>query len=154
MNVYTSKYSRLPGSSYNESLNHARREYNVIAHSTKRQPYVKSKYFNGNKVFLKVFWNHVMQKRLKERTRRLRFYRAALDVLRHSKITPEHLTCFVILRSHQILFFGQMISTLCYTASTASRKTVRTSACRSRRTSVLAARTSCQSLIGNRAKSA
>ena len=89
MHVYTSKYPRLPGSSYNESLNHARREYNVIAHSTKRQPYVKSKYFNGNKVFLKVFWDHVMQKRLKERTRRLRFYRAALDVLRHSQITPE-----------------------------------------------------------------
>ena len=67
MNVYTSKYARLPGSSYNESLNRARREYNVIAHLTKRQPYVKSKYFNGDKVFLKVFW----------------------DVLRHSQITPE-----------------------------------------------------------------
>jgi len=81
MNVYTSKYSRLPGSSYAEALSHARQEYNVIAHSTKRQPYVKSKYFNGNKVFLNVFWDHVMQKRLKERTRRLRFYRAALDRL-------------------------------------------------------------------------
>lgn len=89
MNVYTSKYPRLPGSSYAEALSHARQEYNVIAHSTKRQPYIKSKYFNGDKVFLKVFWDHVMQKRLKERTRRLRFYRAALDVLRHSQITPE-----------------------------------------------------------------
>ena len=89
MNVYISKYPRLPGSSYAEALSHARQEYNVIAHSIKRQPYIKSKYFNGNKVFLKVFWDHVMQKRLKERTRRLRFYRAALDVLRHSQITPK-----------------------------------------------------------------
>ena len=61
MHVYTSKYPQLPGSSYNESLNHARREHSIIAHSTKRQPYVKSKYFNGNKVYLKVFWDHVMQ---------------------------------------------------------------------------------------------
>ena len=89
MNAYNTKYPQLSGSSYNEVLKRARQEYNVIAHSTKRQPYIKSKYFNGNKVFLNVFWDHVMQKRLKERTRRLRFYRAALDVLRHSQITPE-----------------------------------------------------------------
>ena len=141
MNVYTSKYPRLPGSSYDEALNHARQEYNVIAHSTKRQPYVKSKYFNGNKVFLKVFWDHVMQKRLKERTRRLRFYRAALDVLRHSQITPE--TTFNADDRNILLhrFYGVT-------------KDASTSVYRLRKTSALDARTSCQSLIGNRAKSA
>ena len=69
-----------------------------------------------------------------------------------SSSTKQHLTCFVILRSHQVLFFGQMISTLCCTASTASRKTVHTSACRSRKTSAPAAKILCQSLTGNLAK--
>lgn len=139
MHIYTSKYPRLSGSSYDEVLKRARAEYHVVAQSSKRQPYVRSKYFNSSKIFLDVFWTHLMQKHPKERRKRLKFYKAALDLLRHSQIAPDTI-------------FGQMISTLCYTASTASRKTVRTSACRSRKTSVPAARTSCQSLIGNRVK--
>ena len=69
MSVYTSKSPRLPGSSYAEALSHARQEYNVIAHSTKRQPYVKSKSFSGEKVFLAVFWTHLMDKNQKDRTK-------------------------------------------------------------------------------------
>lgn len=89
MNVYTSKYPRLPGSSYGEALNNARQEYNEIAYSTKRQPYVKSKYFSGGKIFLAVFWTHLMQKHPKERRKRLKFYKAALDLLRNSQIAPN-----------------------------------------------------------------
>lgn len=89
MNVYNTKYPQLSGSSYNEVLKRARQEYNVIAHSTKRQPYIKSKYFSGEKVFLAVFWTHLMDKNQKDRTKRLRFYKAALDLLRNSQINPD-----------------------------------------------------------------
>ena len=68
MHVYNTKYPQLSGSSYNEVLKCARQEYNVIAHSTKRQPYIKSKYFSGEKVFLSVFWTHLMDKNQKDRT--------------------------------------------------------------------------------------
>ena len=85
MNSDNTKYPQLSGSSYSEVLKRARQEYNVIAHSTKRQPYVKSKYFSGEKVFLAVFWTHLMNKRL-------RFYKAALDLLRNSQINPDTIT--------------------------------------------------------------
>ena len=58
MHVYNAKYTQLSGSSYNEALQRASQEYNDIVHSTKRQPYIKSKYFSGEKVFLAVFWTH------------------------------------------------------------------------------------------------
>lgn len=87
--AYHSKCTLLPGSSYDEVVARARKEFNTIRRLTKRQPYVRSKYFRGDKIFVTVFWDHLMQKRLKERTRRLCFYSAALDVLRHSQITPE-----------------------------------------------------------------
>ena len=92
MNSDNTKYPQLSGSSYNEVLKRARQEYNVIAHLTKRQPYVKSKYFSGEKVFLAVFWTHLMNKNQKDRTKRLRFYKAALDLLRNSQINPDTIT--------------------------------------------------------------
>ena len=92
MNSDNTKYPQLSGSSYSEVLKRARQEYNVIAHSTKRQPYVKSKYFSGEKVFLAVFWTHLMNKNQKDRTKRLRFYKAALDLLRNSQINPDTIT--------------------------------------------------------------
>mgnify|MGYP000852202963 CR=1 FL=1 len=92
MHVYTSKYPRLPGSAYDEVLKQARAEYQFVAQSSKRQPYVRSKYFNSSKIFLDVFWTHLMQKHPKERRKRLKFYKAALDLLRNSQINPDTIT--------------------------------------------------------------
>ena len=92
MKLDNTTYPQLSGSSYSEVLKRARQEYNVIAHLTKRQPYVKSKYFSGEKVFLAVFWTHLMNKNQKDRTKRLRFYKAALDLLRNSQINPDTIT--------------------------------------------------------------
>ena len=64
----------------------ARREYNEIAHATKHQPYVRSKYFRGS---TDLFWPHLTDKHQKEQTKRLHFYAAALDLIRNSRITPE-----------------------------------------------------------------
>lgn len=106
MNVYNTKYPQLSGSSYNEVLKRARQEYNVIAHSTKRQPYIKSKYFSGEKVFLAVFWTHLMDKNQKDRTKRLRFYKAALDLLRNSQINPDTITSAEDQRMLLYRFYG------------------------------------------------
>ena len=106
MNVYNTKYPQLSRSSYNEVLKRARQEYNVIAHSTKRQPYIKSKYFSGEKVFLAVFWMHLMDKNQKDRTKRLRFYKAALDLLRNSQINPDTITSAEDQRMLLYRFYG------------------------------------------------
>lgn len=86
---FPSKYPLMPGSSYSEVVAHARKEFNAIRRLSKRQPYVKSKYFKGDKIFMTVFWDHIMQKHPKERTRRLKFYKAAVDLLRNTTCSPE-----------------------------------------------------------------
>ena len=55
---------------------------------TKRQPYIRSRYFSKDKVFLAYFWQHLRQKNFKDRARRLRFFEAALDVLRNTTYIP------------------------------------------------------------------
>lgn len=89
MSVYQSKYELLPGSSYDEVVTVARKEYNKIRKITKRQPYVRSKYFRGDKIFVTVFWDHLMQKHRKERMKRLKFYNATIDLLRNSTLAPD-----------------------------------------------------------------
>lgn len=90
MKIYQSKASCLPGTSYEEVVQVARREHKKIETLTKRQPYVRSTYFTKDKVFVSpLFWNHLMQKHLKDRTRRLRLYSAAIDLMRNSRHEPE-----------------------------------------------------------------
>lgn len=89
MQVYKSKYGLLTGTTYEEVVHNARKEFNAVRRLTKRQPYVKSKYFRGDKVFITVFWDHIVQKNLKERTKRLKFYKAGLDLIRNTTQAPE-----------------------------------------------------------------
>lgn len=89
MRVFRSKDGLIPGSSYDEVLKVARKEHTKIANLTKRQPYVRSSYFNKDKIFMSLFWNHIMQKNFKERTKRLQLYKAAIDLLRNTRNDPE-----------------------------------------------------------------
>lgn len=89
MTAYKSKYGKLPGSSYDEVAPLARKEYQYIKKLTKRQPYVRSSYFTKDKIFLSLFWEHLAQKHRADRAIRLKLYLCALDLLRHSKLTPD-----------------------------------------------------------------
>lgn len=89
MKVYKSKYTRLPGSSYDEVAPLARKEFQRVKKLTKRQPYVRSAYFSKDKIFLTLFWEHLAQKHRGEKTARLKLYVCALDLLRHTPHTPQ-----------------------------------------------------------------
>jgi len=90
MQAYRSKYSRLPGTTFNEIMAAARREYHAVQKRTPRRvPYVRSSYFAKDKVFLNTFWEHLKQKHPSEQARRLKFYLAALDLLRNTTYTGE-----------------------------------------------------------------
>jgi hypothetical protein len=89
MNLYKSKVSSLPGTSYLEVLRAARIVYAKSTSRTKRQPYIRSSYFNKEKIFLSVFWIHIMQKDFKNRTKRLKLYASALDLLANTQQEPE-----------------------------------------------------------------
>lgn len=49
--IFHSRKTLIPGSSYTEVVARARKEFNTIRRITKRQPYVRSKYFRGDKIF-------------------------------------------------------------------------------------------------------
>lgn len=87
--TYRSKASVIPGTSYDEVLRAARKEHKKIENLTKRQPYIRSTYFKKDKVFVSLFWTHIMQKHRKVRTKRLELYAAAIDLLRNSHQEPE-----------------------------------------------------------------
>jgi len=87
--MYQSSNTRARGTSYNELVRKARKEYNVIKSHTKRQPYARSKYFRKDKVFIKLFWDHLDQKNRHDRTRRLSFYACAIELIRNTVFEPS-----------------------------------------------------------------
>jgi len=88
MKIYQTKHQPYTGTSYSEIERKARADYQAISKLSKRNTYLRSKYFNGEKVFLALFWEHLNQKPRRERKRRLRYYRCALDLLRNSQQEP------------------------------------------------------------------
>src|SRR5947209_2035591 len=62
MQIYKSKYRRLPGTSYSEVYPRALHVYKQALAHTKRQPYVRAQFFAKDKVFLAYFWQHLRQK--------------------------------------------------------------------------------------------
>ncbi len=118
MKAYQSKFRKLPGTNYKEVYPSASAIFKQIKSRTKRKPYIRSAYFNKEKVFLDYFWQHLRQKNLKDRTRRLKYYQGALDLIKNSKLEPtskqnpdrssEILHRFVGLTRNKEVFFVQI----------------------------------------------
>lgn len=90
MSVYKSKYGLLAGTDYSEVMQISRREFQAIQRrNPRRQPYIRSKYFNGDKVFINIFWNHLAQKRKGEQMKRAKLLAAAIDLLRNTTTPPQ-----------------------------------------------------------------
>ncbi len=89
MEFFQSSQKRLPGTRYKEVYDQAFEHYKKIKKRTKRQPYVRSEYFGKQKVFLNLFWLHLDQKNWRDRARRLRYFIAAIDLIKNSKIAPK-----------------------------------------------------------------
>jgi hypothetical protein len=88
MKVAQVKISAYSGSDYSELYPKARKLYNHIKGQTKRQPYVRSRYFDRQKVFIELFWVHLNQKSPKERRKRIKFYSAGIELLRETRLQP------------------------------------------------------------------
>ena len=86
---YQAKSSKLPGTSYKEVYKHARAVFEPIKRRTKRRPYIKSAYFSKQKIFFDFFWVHLWKSGgNKERVRRLKYFKASIEVLRYSRNHP------------------------------------------------------------------
>lgn len=88
MKIYKTKVKRLAGTNYSEVYAIAHTIYKDIARKTKRRPYIRSAYFNKDKVFLDYFWDHIRMKNPQDRARRLKYYKCALDLIQNSRVEP------------------------------------------------------------------
>lgn len=90
MSFYFTKIKPFVGSDFKEVHGQALEFYNKIRKRTKRRPYVRSKYFNKEKVFLPLFWNHLFDKQnWRDRARRLRFFACGIDLIEKSIVPPS-----------------------------------------------------------------
>ncbi|MFA6474925.1 MAG: hypothetical protein WCV88_01840 [Patescibacteria group bacterium] len=89
MFIFQSSFGKLSGSNYSEVLAQAWLYYLPIKRKTKRRPYVRSCFFQKDKIFLDRFWSHLMEKSWSDRTRRLKFFACGLDLLQHSHAAPS-----------------------------------------------------------------
>jgi len=83
---YSTKVKRLPGSNYKETRKNVKIIFKQIKSKTKRRPYIRSTYFDKQKIFFDFFWRHLLEKSLKQRVGRLKFFPCAIDLIRNSRI--------------------------------------------------------------------
>lgn len=85
---YKTKAGKLAGTSYKEVHKRALEVFKTIKRKTKRKPYIRSSYFKKQKIFFDYFWIHLNQKSIPERTRRLKYFAAGIEVLMHTQYVP------------------------------------------------------------------
>ena len=85
---YPTNSKKILGTSYKEVKKYATTIFKQIKQETKRRPYVRSRYFNKQKIFFDYFWIHLSQKNHRERFRRLKYFIAALEVIKKSMNHP------------------------------------------------------------------
>jgi len=87
--AYMTKSVPLSGTDYKEVSKKARLFYNELVRKTKRRPYIKSKYFGKEKIFLETFWHHLYDKKsFKDKLRRMKYLPCAIELLQNSTFSP------------------------------------------------------------------
>lgn len=62
----------------------------MIKRKSKRRTYVRSAYFNKNKIFLDLFWQHLFDKeKWQDRFRRLKYFGCAIELIQESRFAPK-----------------------------------------------------------------
>lgn len=90
MEIFQVKSERLSGTNFKEIYKIAFFHYQKIKKGTKRRPYVRSAYFNKEKIFLEFFWHHLHEKlNYRDKTRRVKYFSCAIELIQNSKLNPE-----------------------------------------------------------------
>lgn len=118
---YQTKSNKLPGTSLKEVRKNALIVHKKISKSTRGKDYMRSAYFRKQKkqkIFMDYFWKHLYQKSPKERFKRLKYFNAAIDLIKNSRNKPvskpnpnrksEVLHRFAGLTKDKELFFVQI----------------------------------------------
>lgn len=115
---YQTKTEKIAATRFGEVWKRVKEIYSDIKRKTKRKPYVRSAYFNKQKVFFDYFWKHLSQRSPRQRRIRLRYFPCAIDLIKNSRNTPsskinpnkktEILHRFAGLTKNKELFFIQI----------------------------------------------
>lgn len=90
MKIYQTKINPAAGTNYSEVYKKAFSLYKIIKKKTKRRPYIRSKYFKKDKIFLQLFWTHIYEKlNYRDKTRRLKYFPCAVELIENSAFDPE-----------------------------------------------------------------
>jgi hypothetical protein len=88
--AFRTKSKKLAGTNYSEVYKKAYGIYSQIEKRSKRRPYIRSVYFNKDKIFLGLFWHHLKDKfNHKDKTRRLKYLPCALELISCSRYCPN-----------------------------------------------------------------
>lgn len=89
MQYYKTKTRKLPGTHWWQVSKRAFVLYKDISSKTKRRPYVRSSYFDKQKVFLGLFWQHLHEKEnVRDKVRRLKYYPRAIELIQKTRYDP------------------------------------------------------------------
>jgi len=113
------KAGKLPGTDSKELHKKALRVYGQIKRKTKRKPYLRSAYFNKEKIFFDFFWKHLAEKKSRKvKSQRLKYFSCAIELIEKSRNEPiskenpnrrsEILHRFAGLTKDKELFFVQI----------------------------------------------
>jgi hypothetical protein len=89
MQVYKTKSRKLSGTNWSQVSKQGQTLYKELRKKTKRHPYVRSAYFNKQKIFLDLFWQHLHEKNnLRDKIRRLKYLPCAIDLIQQNRLDP------------------------------------------------------------------
>ena len=86
--MHKTKARPFAGTSYHEIKKKAFGLFNEIEKKTKRKPYIRSAYFNKQKVFFELFWEHLFKKNFWDQMRRMKFFPCGIELVQKSKFEP------------------------------------------------------------------
>ena len=93
MQYFLVKSLKIKGSNPKEIIKKAKDFSSLIERSSKRHSYIKSKYFKGEKIFLKYFWTHLYQSGgWKQRSKRVSYFFCAIELIEKSQHKPILIT--------------------------------------------------------------
>ena len=89
MEYYRVKSQPFSGTNYTELYRKARLFFKRIHLNPRRKLFIKSAYFHKQKIFFDHFWEHLLQKSIKQRKQRLKYLPCMKELLENSLTNPR-----------------------------------------------------------------
>ncbi len=87
--IYQTKTKPVAGTNYTDVYKKSFEFHERIRKKSKRRPYIRSAYFNRQKIFLGIFWSHLHAKlNYRDKTRRAKLFPCAVELIQHSRCQP------------------------------------------------------------------